>query len=235
MKITIRVLLLVGAGMIYIQTFTVALAQQVTCNLRALDTGVMLGRCESENWSQPVVLQRPDGQSDLVWSGGIYFDDNTARLEIATYGYSEGPRLIAKTHAWYLLEDYGYSSSGLSISWDESKQAPPSEIDLEILIAASEMISSVDMWDREDDRNCENDSGTLSVYCALAKSTAHFMGRYQHRQPAMQAVRFVIQEKWPDRITSHRLMDFNNDPSTTLEDLHQLFEMALGRLRPELQ
>ena len=110
-------------------------------------------------------------------------------------------------------------------------EAPPSEVDLQILQLARNLLSSEEVWDRDDDRNCENDASLISVYCALARATSEAMGAYQHRQPAMQAVRRVIAAEWHDRIVDHRLMNFNNDPRTTLADVKRLFELAEESLR----
>jgi hypothetical protein len=55
------------------------------------------------------------------------------------------------------------------------------------------------------------------------------MGRYHHRQPALELVRAVIAERWRDRITSHQLVDFNNHPATTISDLRTVLQVALER------
>jgi hypothetical protein len=152
-------------------------------------------------------------------------------IEIATYQYSAGPQLIVRTGAWHLLNEFAVSGDGLVLAWDEGVEARPSQIDLEILRAARTLLGSEDAWDRADDRNCENDEALISVYCALARATAEAMGRYQHRQPAMQAVRRVIRSEWPERVVDHRLMNFNNDMRTTLSDVERLFDLSEESLR----
>jgi len=140
-------------------------------------------------------------------------------------------QLIVRTGAWHALTKLVVSDAGLTLAWDDGAEAAPSQTDLEILAAARALLSSEGVWDREDDRNCENDDSLSSVYCALARSATAAMGRYQHRQPAIQAVRRVIGEAWPERIVDHRLMNFNNDPRTTLADVVQLFDLAEELLR----
>jgi len=61
------------------------------------------------------------------------------------------------------------------------------------------------------------------------------MGRYLHRQPAMQAVRIVIASEWPERVVAHRLMSFNNDPRTTLADVQRFFDLAAQSLRSSIR
>ena len=61
------------------------------------------------------------------------------------------------------------------------------------------------------------------------------MGRYHHRQPALQLVRAVIAERRRDRITSLQLVDFNSHSSTTLANLRTLLQVALERARSQAQ
>ena len=139
-KISLMTLLFVST-LVLVQSTTPASAQgEVNCTLRSLDSGTMLGKCVSENWEAPISLGRPSGQPDLMWVGGIFFDDNTMPLEIGTYQYKSGPRLIARYFAWFPLQQYEISSSGMTISWDTSVEAPPSETDLRILELASTKI-----------------------------------------------------------------------------------------------
>ena len=71
---------------------------------------------------------------------------------------------------------------------------------------------------------------TWSLYCALERATLQVTGEVHHRQPALQFVRRVVTELGADRITNHRLMDFNNHPSTTLEELQEVFDIAEARM-----
>ena len=94
------------------------------------------------------------------------------------------------------------------------------------------------MWNRHDDRVCDDDeaSGKRSLFCALQKAAREILGEYQHRNVALQEVRFVIQDATRDRQTEmvirslrrfsvpHRLMDFNNLPETRFEDVSEYYE-----------
>lgn len=61
------------------------------------------------------------------------------------------------------------------------------------------------------------------------------MGSIKHRQPALQTVRQIVGEGWPERILEHRLMDFNNDLRTTYADLRMVFDRAQDRLRETIR
>jgi hypothetical protein len=101
------------------------------------------------------------------------------------------------------------------------------DVDVAILRRARRLIETIGEWDRSDDRNCDNDApGVMGLYCGLVRATFESMGKYCHRQPAMQRVRQAIDEQWRDRVTAHRLMDFNNHPDTTLDDVIAVLDRA---------
>lgn len=209
-------------------------AQSVQCQLMAHDSASFVGNCHVGSTTVRVELHRPVGPTDVLWEGTMTGGDPMP-IEIATYQYSAGPELIVRTGAWHALDAFSVSAEGLTLAWDESVEASPSQTDLNIFLTAREFLSDESKWDREDDRDCENDESLISLYCALARATATEMGRYQHRQPAMQAVRRVIGTEWPERVVNHRLMNFNNDPRTTLADVHSLFDLAEESLRRSIR
>jgi hypothetical protein len=206
-------------------------AQFVTCELSEVAAGRLAGQCLADADPTSIELARADSVTDALWTGTMGGDGGPSPIEIATYQYSSGPRLVVRTRAWHIVSEFVFSKAGLRIAWDDGVEAPPSQTDLEIFEAARLLLPNEGAWDRADDRNCENDVGVISVYCALAGATALVMGRYQHRQPAMQAVRRVIASEWPERVVDHRLMNFNNDARTTLADVHHLFDLAAESLR----
>ena len=209
-------------------------AQLVACDLTEAAADRLTGQCEADARRFPIDLTRADSVSDALWTGAMGTEDPSP-IEIATYQYSTGPRVIVRTGAWHLASEFVFTKAGLRLAWDDGMEAPPSQTDLEIIEAARLLLPDEEGWDREDDRDCENDQGVISVYCALARATASVMGRYQHRQPAMQAVRRVIASEWPERVVAHRLMSFNNDPRTTLADVHRLFDLAERSLRDSIR
>lgn len=211
-------------------------AQSVICTLSGRDGG-FTGECTFGDSTGQIALHRPEGASDALWSGALKVGPGTdARpIEISTYQYSTGPELIVRTRAWHTLSEFVLSEKGLRVVWDEGVEAPPAQIDLDIFLEARKLLRDEGMWDRDDDRDCENDGVRISLYCALARATEARMGRYQHRQPAMQAVRRVIAAHWPERVVDHRLMNFNNDPRTTLADVRRLFDLAEASLRETIR
>ena len=110
-------------------------------------------------------------------------------------------------------------------------------------------VDSISLWNRHDDRVCDDDeaSGKRSLFCALQKADREILGEYQHRNVALQKVRFAIQDATRDRQTEmairalrrfslpHRLMDFNNLPETRFEDVKQVLRVASERIAARLE
>jgi hypothetical protein len=64
----------------------------------------------------------------------------------------------------------------------------------------------------------------------MEKATIDVTGAFHHRRPALQVVRAIVDERTVNRPYQHRLMDYNNDPTTRLEDVRSLFAEAIRRI-----
>lgn len=117
-----------------------------------------------------------------------------------------------------------------------SESRPPvSEADVRIVQRAKQILDSPAKWNRADTRVCPKDAATFSLYCALEKATQDVTGNFQHRGAAMQEARFVIDDIAPNApYYGHRLMDFNNDPTTTFFDVQKFFQLLEGRVAQRL-
>lgn len=102
--------------------------------------------------------------------------------------------------------------------------------DLRILERALEILSAESRWNRKDDRVCPAGATSWSLYCALHDACVQVLGRYEHRRVALQEVRFAIEEVTRGRRFQHRMMDFNNLPSTTLADVRGVIDIARRRV-----
>ncbi|WP_323760854.1 hypothetical protein [Maricaulis sp.] len=92
-----------------------------------------------------------------------------------------------------------------------------SQLDLDILDRALTLLHSEAVWDRADDRNCRETDTSWSIFCALHQASIAVTGGYEHRRTALQEVRFIIQDRSTGRDYAHRMMDYNNDPTTDFE------------------
>ena len=112
--------------------------------------------------------------------------------------------------------------------------------DVQIVQRAREILDSPLKWNRADTRVCPAEAKTFSLYCALKQATVEVAGQFEHRGAAMQEARFVIDEIAPNRKHyHHRLMDYNNDPTTTFADVQRFFrtlqDRVAGRLKEQSQ
>ncbi len=124
---------------------------------------------------------------------------------------------------------------------DNNPEARPvvTKTDIAIVRRASEILNSPEKWNHADNRVCPPDAKTFSLYCALEKATDEISHSFQHRGAAMQEARFVVEEIAPNANGySHRLMDYNNDPTTTFADIQGVFwlvekHIAMRLARPQ--
>jgi len=110
---------------------------------------------------------------------------------------------------------------------------PATDDDVVILRDVLARLDSLLPWNRQEQQNCSNGERPAGLFCLLYAAAESRMGRYHHRQPALELVRSVILERWRDRITSHGLIDFNNHAATTRGDLRTALELALERARAQ--
>jgi hypothetical protein len=96
---------------------------------------------------------------------------------------------------------------------DDSQIRPPiTQADLQIVKRAREILDSPSKWNR--------------LYCALQMATNEVSGKAAHRGAALQEARFVIDEIAAERKYEHRLMNYNNDPTTTFTDIQEVFRIV---------
>lgn len=114
--------------------------------------------------------------------------------------------------------------NGQTASRDDSDVHPPvNELDLKIVKRARELLDSTTKWNRADNRICPKGAKTVSLYCAFQLATDEVTGKTDHRGAALQEARFVVDEITVGRDYEHRLMNYNNDPRTTFEEIQEVF------------
>jgi len=120
---------------------------------------------------------------------------------------------------------------------DESYVRPPvTKADVQIAKRARQILDSPKKWNHADTRVCPPGAGTFSLYCALEKATDEVSGNFEHRGAAMQEARFVIEDITPKgKDYDHRLMGYNNDPSTTFPDIQKVLRLLETRIAKRLK
>lgn len=103
-----------------------------------------------------------------------------------------------------------------------NRPLPQNEHDVAILDRTMEILGDEDHWARTGDRSCETPGPPLNLYCALRQASIDVTGEFKHRSAALQQVRYAIERQNPGVDYAHRLMDYNNDPSTSYRDLREV-------------
>ena len=119
----------------------------------------------------------------------------------------------------------------------ERRDQPVTNDDLRILLRADELLKDESLWNRRDDRECDDDeaSGKRSLFCALQKACIDILGAYDHRRVALQEVRFAVEDATRGQEFEHRLRDFNNLPTTRLADIKRVLQVATSRVQSRLK
>jgi hypothetical protein len=116
----------------------------------------------------------------------------------------------------------------------ERRDQPVTNEDLRILQRANQILASSTVWNRHDTRICNPTDKTWSLFCALEKASLEVLGEYRHRDVALQEVRFAVEDATKGKEFEHRLMDYNNLPSTTFADIKRILKVATDRVSGRL-
>ena len=119
----------------------------------------------------------------------------------------------------------------------ERRDQPVTPDDVRILLRADELLKDESVWNRNDDRECEDDeaTGKRSLFCSLHRASIDILGAYDHRRVALQEVRFAVEDATSDQDFEHRLRDFNNLPTTGLADIKRVLRVATDRMKSRLR
>lgn len=171
---------------------------------------------------------RRDIRPSSVWSGDMTDRGYpNAPVELEIYAGNRG--VLRTEYGWFPVDGFVVDST-LSFRLDPQHEVKPNSLDLEIVRRAASILSTESVWNRADNRECPANATTWSIYCALERATIEVTGGFQHRRPALQVVRMIVDERTATRHYHHRLMDYNNDPTTHLADIQSLFEDAEKRI-----
>ena len=130
-------------------------------------------------------------------------------------------------------------------SKEQDDRPPVTKVDLEIAKRARALLRSESSWDRADrphitddpTTKCQPDAKQMSLYCALERATMEVSGKFEHRGAVMQEARFVIEDVDPDweKKYHHLLVDYNNDPHTTFQDIRKVLQSIEQRIAGRLK
>ena len=146
------------------------------------------------------------------------------------------PAVLCLTSLLFAIPGQSQAPDNAAPTADDSEVRPPvTKADVQIVVRAKQILDSASKWNRADTRICPPDAKTFSLYCALEKATYDVTGKFEHRGAAMQEARFAIEAVAPQaKNYNHRLMDYNNDPTTTFDDICKVLRVLRERIAKRL-
>ena len=165
----------------------------------------------------------------VLTNGGGDFTQSSDDVEIEIYDGGTGA--IRTYQGWFPVTGFSVTGDAMHFQFDGKHEVPPNAVDREILERASTAITSEAVWNRADNRQCPTDAKAWSIYCAVERAMVEVTGGFNHRRPAGQLVRRIVDTRSVGRNYSHRMMDYNNDPRTQLSDVKSLFAEAISRIQ----
>ena len=168
-------------------------------------------------------------EARVLEKGAADLDESTEDVEIEIYAGGTG--VIRTYNGWFAVSGFSRQGSSMQFRIDTLQQVAPNALDREILVRAAKIISSDSVWNRADNRKCPANATKWSIYCAVEQAQLEVAGGFHHRRPAGELVRVIVDERTKARNYNHRMMDYNNDTTTTLADVRSLFAEAIARIK----
>ena len=164
---------------------------------------------------------RPDGSIEFRWAAGRPLLCILGRSDPRNYtGACAG---VGRTKRLLTLSK-NRPSLGLEL--------PVLNADFRILAKMRQILSGPSVWNRHDDRACEDDAkqNSWSVFCALYQASVDVTGRFLPFRPVLMEVRAAVGEMTIGRDLNQPIKDYNNLESTTYADIAMIFDRAQKRL-----
>ena len=113
--------------------------------------------------------------------------------------------------------------------------ATVTQTDIKILKKVQEIMDSPAKWNRASTQDCNPAAKTFGLYCAFEAASIAVTGKSGYDGPAMSEVRQLITRTAPNATHySARLVDYNNDPTITFQDLQKLLRTAEINLKKRM-
>jgi hypothetical protein len=178
-------------------------------------------------------IQGHDIKGEFIFPNG-----HKTEIKYSLIPYHDTMTVFMKTsNGWYPWDKLKIEDNKLIFTYDYWYCPPATKTDLEILDLCFDYLKDSISWNRNDDRNCDDDKSdnVWSLFCAIKIASIEKYGEYNHRGYVIQTARFVIDELNPIREYAHTLMDFNNDSLTKFEDIIKVLSVVKDRAGKELE
>lgn len=119
---------------------------------------------------------------------------------------------------------------------DKTGEFAAAKADLQVIQRAQAMLNSPSKWNRAEKQDGPREAVFPGLYGALALADKEVTGTFDTHCTAMKETRRLIDEIAPNRKTyKARIVDYNNDPSTSFSDIQKLLQLAEARLSKRLE
>jgi len=103
--------------------------------------------------------------------------------------------------------------------------AKVTQTDIEIVKKVEAILDSPARWDRASSQDCTADAKTFGLYYAFEAASIAVTGKYDDQAAGIREAQQLISRTAPNAARyAARLVDYNNDPTVTFEDLQRLME-----------
>lgn len=205
----------------------------IPCRVNALNANFdkLLELCTSISPPRNVLasLKKIDESGNYLGRMEGKYPEDPTRFEIADSRYSVN-KVAKLPFGWFPVKSINHANDEIIFIINADKVLSATLDDLKIINRTMALLNNVSVWNKNDNRICPANPGKLSLFCALTQATVEISGGVHYRQPAHEKVREVLNEVGGSRVKTHRLMDYNNHPDTTLDDVHSLLRKAGERI-----
>ncbi len=218
-----------------------ALGHPMNCRLERGAQGGFVGTCVMESDALPLRLTPPesarrsrrgDELATGTWTGELTLGEDGFAVQWIVgrpASRSDGPEVVFRTpFGWFPLSALEVDDDSLAFTIYQGRMVGPDEVDLAILVRARAILADEASWDRADDRVCQPEDTTFSLYCAMHRASLEETGTFEHRRPALQQVRLAVEHLSQGQEFEHRLRDFNNGGD--LVDVQRALALAAQRV-----
>jgi hypothetical protein len=217
-------------------------AQAERCSVRRAADGLYRGTCtRGDTTVARLTFSHPSAAEPHLWVGAGTFTDSVS-ASLAVDVRKDGALQLGRE--WLAVNVVKHDSVALEFAFNRGKPLPPSHLDAEILRLTRAYLSDPSHWNPADSTDMDaapkrgefacRPTVARSMFCALYLSSVAVAGDYAHFRPAMNAVRQAINAASTRRLR-HPLVDFNNEPTTTLNDVQGVLDAALKRIQSQLR
>lgn len=227
-----------------------ASAQSITCHALRTSHSSLEGTCvQGDTVIGQVTFRRAAGNSPFLWSGTIRGSHFRSAVSSGPGGETElqldtrSGGSLGLGRAWLKVTVVRAEANALTFSFSFDQPAPPTYADIDILHRARTYLSDSSRWFKADSTDMEAApvkgfscfaAVRQSMFCAVYLASLDVVGVYAHFRPAINAVRSAVSAQ-SNRGYRHPLVDFNNDPATSLAGVQAVLDEALAALRTEQQ